>query len=323
MKSFPLADRACFALVVPVLALSLGCQGEAAPGTHPETPQVSFEADRAWGHLLRQVEFGPRPSGSEALDRTRDWLVQELSSYGLQVTREPFVEETPGGPISFENIYADLPGPKGRGGQPGPMIVLGSHFDTKRLPFEFVGANDGASSTGVLLELARVLAKTPDHPVTYRFLFFDGEESVRLDWVDPDNRYGSRYHVRKLTAQKGARERVKAMILLDMVGDKDLTLENDSSSTQKLLGIFKSTAKRIGDPRLFSEFPYPVEDDHEPFIRVGIPAVDLIDLHYGEMANEYWHTEKDIVEHCSRESLGRVGKLVLAALPRVIKQYVK
>ncbi len=323
MKSFLRMDGVCFALFLPVLVLFFGCQGESSLNPSAKAPAVPFDSSRAWNHLLKQVEFGPRPSGSEPLDRTRDWIVQELTSYGLEVKREAFVAQTPGGPITMENLYADLKGPAGPGGTPGPMIVLGSHFDTKNLPFRFVGANDAASSTAVLIELARVLCLAPEPAVTYRFLFFDGEEAVRLDWVDPDNRYGSKHHVEQLKQTRGAIQRIKAMINLDMVGDKDLALENDASSTQQLMRIFLSTAKSIGDEKLFSKQLYPVEDDHEPFIQQGIPAVDLIDLHYGPLANEYWHTAQDTVEHCSQESLDRVGKLVLAALPRVLKQYVK
>lgn len=323
MKSSLCLDGACFALILPVLVLFFGCQGESSQSIAPEAQAVPFDSARAWKHLLKQVEFGPRPSGTEALGRTRDWIAKELTSYGLEVKREAFVAQTPGGPIEMENVYADLEGPKGRDGKPGPMIVLGSHFDTKNLPFKFVGANDAASNTGVLLELARVLSLEKGHAVTYRFLFFDGEESVRLNWVDPDNRYGSKHHVQQLGMVRGARQRIKAMINIDLVGDKDLQLENDSSSTQKLMKIFMSTAKSIGDPDLISKDFYPVEDDHESFIKAGIPSVDLIDLHFGEYANEYWHTAEDKVENCSEESLARVGKLVLAALPRVIKAYVK
>lgn len=304
--------------------LSLGACQEATPAAPaPVVEPAAFEPARAWKLLQQQVAFGPRPSGSEANVKTRDWLVKELESYGLKPEREAFTADTPAGEIAMENIYAQLEGPAGPKGEPAPIIVLGSHFDTKVMPFEFVGANDGASSTAVLLELARVLAAGPTPPVSYRFVFFDGEEAVRMDWIDPDNRYGSKHHVKQLDMRKGLRKRVKAMILMDLVGDADLQLEYDSSSTRRLLEVFVKTAKSIGDPDLFSRISYPVEDDHEPFIRQGIPSVDLIDLHYGPLANEYWHTSEDTIEHCSEESLGRVGRLVLAALPDVIRTYVR
>ncbi len=241
----------------------------------------------------------------------------------MKPVRQTFTASTPAGPIEMENIYADLEGPTDAKGQPGHMIVIGSHFDTKILPFEFVGANDGASSTAVVLELARVLSAGPKPPATYRFIFFDGEESIREEWIDPDNRYGSTYHVKQLDMVKGLRKRVKAMVLLDLVGDADLKLEYDSSSTRSLLDLFVKTSKEIGDKDLFSRYPFPVEDDHEPFIRAGIPAVDLIDLHYGAVSNEYWHEAEDTVDKCSEASLNRVGKLVLAALPKVVTNYAK
>lgn len=323
MELTKLARSASPALFLFVMLVANACQGEAGTGVGPVLNTPTFDGAQAWAHLEHQVNIGPRPAGSPGSKMTRDWLVSELESYGMKVTREAFVAQTPKGEIPMENIYADLPGPAGPKGIPGPMIVLGSHFDTKALPFEFVGANDGASNTAVLLQIAKTLAAAPKAPVTYRFLFFDGEEALRFDWRDPDNRYGSTYHVKQLDKVKGARKRIRAMILIDMVGDKDLVLEYDSSSTRQLLELFVKTSKSIGDAKLFSTSAYPIEDDHEPFIQQGIPSVDLIDLHYGKVANEYWHTAQDTIEHCSQESLQRVGDLVLATLPKVIETYVR
>ncbi len=308
----------------PVLLMALAaCQGETAAPTLPAPERPAFDSVRAWKLLEQQVKLGPRPSGTLENRKTRELILAELTAYGLSPKREPFKAQTPRGEIEMENIFADFEGRPGPRGEPAPMIVLGSHFDTKAFPFEFVGANDGASNTAVLLELARVLSPASTPPVTYRFIFFDGEESVRPDWVDPDNRYGSRHHVKELDKRKGALKRVKAMILLDLVGDSDLQLEYDSSSSRQLVEIFVKTAKRIGDPKLFASTPYPVEDDHEMFIQVGIPSVDLIDLHFGRIANEYWHTAEDTLERCSQDSLRRVGELVLAALPRVTETFVR
>ncbi len=314
MQIRPKLVLALLPLLLPTATAS--CQGGNAAAPAMERPK--FEATRAWKHLEAQVAFGPRPSGSEANAKLRDYLVEELGKYGLEAVREPFTaSEAPGGPIAMENVYADFEGrPVGKD-QPAPMITLGAHFDTKRMSFPFVGANDGASGVGVRLELARVISSGEPGAVTYRFLFLDGEEAVRDFWEDPDNCYGSRHHVQELTKQYGALKRVKAFVLLDMVGDADLVLERDSNSSRELLDDFVQTAKRIGDGALFSDHWHPIRDDHEQFKRFGVPALDLIDLHYGAQNNEYWHTPQDIVAHCSKDSLARVGKLVLEALPKL------
>ncbi len=306
-------------LLALLLALCAACQGGSAG---PEPPAAApapgpFDQDRAWQLLLDQVALGPRPAGSPGAAANRDLIVAELERAGLSPVREAFTAETPAGEIAMENVWAEFAGAPRPDGQPGPVLVLGAHYDTKRLPFEFVGANDGASETAALLELARVIAAGPPRPLTYRFVFFDGEEAVRHDWADPDNRYGSRHHVRELTKTRGALKRVRAMVLLDMIGDRDLALERDANSSRELLDLFVRAAERIGDPELFAPYSIPIKDDHQSFLEFGIPAVDLIDLSYGAVGNEYWHTREDTVDKCSAESLGRVGRLVLAALPEL------
>ncbi len=322
MRYRPLLGLALCPLLLSVG--TLGCQegGDAAP-TAP-TVQVKFEAARAWKHMEAQVALGPRPSGSEANAKLRDYLCAELESYGLTPVRQPFTaSKAPGGPIEMENIYADLEGQPSSSGEPAPIICLGAHFDTKRMSFPFLGANDGASGVGVLLELARVLSSGPEQAVTYRFLFTDGEEAVRSYWMDPDNCYGSRHHVKQLTETYGALKRVKAFILLDLVADADLQLERDSNSTRELLALFESAATRLGHPDLFAKNWNPIRDDHEPFKKFGIPAVDLIDLHFGQRGNEYWHTDADTLENCSPQSVALIGELVLEALPSVVAKFGK
>lgn len=299
----------------------VACQGGSA--ATPPPPLKGFDAARAWAHMEAQVALGPRPSGSEANRKLRDYLVAQLEALELRPVREAFTaEDAPGGPVDMENVFADFEG-KRRGDEPAPMIVLGAHFDTKRMRFPFVGANDGASGVGALLELARVLTSHGPRDVTYRFLFLDGEEAIRGFWQDPDNCYGSRHHVKELSKVYGARKRIKAFILLDLVADKDLQLERDSNSSSQLFQLFTETAKRIGEPEFFAKRSNPIRDDHEQFKKANIPSIDLIDLHYGEVGNEYWHTEDDTLEHCSQESLGRVGRLMLAALPEVEAKYAK
>ncbi len=293
-----------------LLALACGaCGADATSGAR--APQLgaappAFDAGAAWSRLERVVAFGPRPAGSPGLDRLRDWLAAELVSFGLRPERERFRRDTPIGAIDFENVWAELPGRSPR------TIVLASHIDTKRLPFAFVGASDGGSSTAVLLELARLLAQGGPRALTYRFLFLDGEESIDLDWVDAHALYGSRHHAQALQ-EAGALGRIGAVVVLDLVGDADLRLERDTNSHQELLALFVAAAQRMGRADLFARYRRPIQDDHVPFARAGVPALDLIDLDYGP-GNEYWHGPGDVLEHCSPASLDAVGRLVLAAL---------
>jgi glutaminyl-peptide cyclotransferase len=310
----------------PVFAtlLALGTITASLPacnqGNASKSSPQSFDSERAWKDLEKLVAFGPRPSGSAAIEETRKFLEAELKAIGLTPVRETFKEETPKGEIEFANVYADFPGKDVEGKKP-PILVIGSHFDTKLCDFPFVGANDAGSSTAVLLELARSLKKTGPRDMTLRFIFFDGEEAVRRDWIDPDNTYGSRHHAEKIR-EASDRDRFRAFVLLDMVGDKDLHLTHDTYSTKKLRDAFFDAAKEIGLGDAVNGRRQSVKDDHLSFRRINIPSVDLIDLEYGPN-NSYWHTPADTLENCSRESLDKIGRIVLAGLPAVEAAYGK
>jgi Zn-dependent M28 family amino/carboxypeptidase len=297
--------------------LTLGCAsfvgGCPAASDGPKL-SAAFDAARAWKQLEAQVALGPRPPGSEALEKTRVYLESELKAAGLAPQREPFKAATPFGEIAMCNVFADFEG-KPYGGKPAPMIVIGSHFDTKKMGVAFVGANDGGSSTAVLLEIARVIATSGQRNVTYRFLFLDGEEALRTEWVDPDNRYGSKYHAEQLK-KSGAAANVKAFVLLDMVGDKDLKLVRESYSDSWLLEAFMSAAKSNGLGAHFEGQREAITDDHLSFLSIGVPSVDMIDFDYGP-SNAYWHTSDDTLDKCSQESLGAIGKITLLGLPAV------
>ncbi len=293
-------------VVFPAILLALCSAGCPDGAESPRTP--AFDAERAWQGLQRQVDFGPRPSGTPEIEACRQWIESELRGMGLEPTRETFREKTPAGELEFANVIAELPGTDPKSG----WICLGSHFDTKRMPFRFVGANDGASSTAVLIELARVLAKGPKRAFSYRFAFFDGEEAVRQDWVGEDNTYGSRHHVKGLR-ESAKLESLKALVLLDMVGDKDLRLTTDTLSDRKLLEVFTKAARDIDLGRHVGGKSMEVRDDHVPFLMAGVRAVDLIDFEFGP-DNSYWHTAKDTVEQCSKESLDAIGRITLRGL---------
>jgi len=189
------------------------------------------------------------------------------------------------------------------------VVMVGGHYDTAKLDgFPFVGANDGGSSAAFLLEMARVLAQRKNK-LTYWLVFFDGEEALR-NWSPNDRLYGSRHLAEKLAAE-GTLNRVKALILVDMVGDRHLNILRESNSTPWLSDLVFNSARQLGYARSFTGGTFPVEDDHLSFLRKGVPAVDLIDL---TPFTSYHHTEQDTLDKCSAESLAVVGQVVTETL---------
>jgi Zn-dependent M28 family amino/carboxypeptidase len=270
---------------------------------------MKFDSNQAWEHLRQQVSFGPRPAGSAALDQTRRYIVEQLKAAGIQSREQAFEPNTPIGPLKMANVIGTIPGARPE------RIALGTHFDTKLFrEFRFVGASDGASSTAVVLELGRALAQRKN-PFTIELLFFDGEEAINEEWRDPDNRYGSKHYVAE--AQKaGTLAGLKALVLLDLVGDRNLNFRRESNSTRWLTDIIWATAKRLGYADHFWYQETPIEDDHIPFLRAGVPAVDLIDLDYLPQ----WHTAADNLDAVSARSLQITGDVVLASIPEIEKR---
>jgi Zn-dependent M28 family amino/carboxypeptidase len=266
-----------------------------------------FDSARAWEDLRKQVACGPRPSGSAALDQCRKYILAQLKAAGIDSKQQIFMAATPLGEMMMSNIIATIPGRR------SDRIIVASHYDTKRAPnFRFVGASDGASSTAALLELGRVL-KGRQNEFTIELLFLDGEEAVNWEWRGLDNTYGSRYYVS--AAQKAnTLASIKALILLDMVGDRNLLVKRDANSTPWLVDVLWDTAGRLGHRAAFSNELSAVEDDHVPFLRAGVQAVDIIDL---DNYAPYWHTAQDDLDHVSAKSLQIVGDVVLAALPDI------
>ena len=243
------------------------------------------------------MSFGPRPSGSPALTQTRQWLIHELRGTGSDVEEDAFVASTPIGPIPMVNLIAKYRGP-GR-----ETVIVAGHYDTKRFDgFRFVGADDGGSSAALLVELARVLGAR-HNGLNYWLVFFDGEEAVR-DWSATDSLYGSRQLVAKL-ASSGEISRIRALILVDMIGDAQLRIPREYSSTPWLSDLVFSVAQRLGYSKYFVNSQNAVDDDHMPFVNAGVSAVDLIDFDYGPN-NSYWHSAQDTLDHCSPQSLAIV-----------------
>lgn len=303
--------------LLPLLLTTACTQG----GEPPRPLDAStFDADRAWSHLMHQVDLGPRPAGSSALEETRAWIAAELEALDLTPIREDFLADTPFGTYRMANLYADFSADDTTDGEPD-ILILCAHFDTKTLSFRFLGANDSASGVAVLLELARAITTQGPRPMTYRFLFLDGEEAMRRTWVDPDNTYGSRHHVQGL-AERAENKRVRACILLDMVGDKDLQLTRDTFSHPDLLQVFFEAARTNNLGAHVDGPPIPIKDDHLPFQRFNIPSCDLIDFEYGPY-NEHWHRASDLPSNCSSQSLATIGRIVLLALPTVEQRFAR
>jgi Zn-dependent M28 family amino/carboxypeptidase len=278
-------------------------------------PAPQFDGARAFEHLRQIVAIGPRPSGSPGAQKTRDYITTQLRALGIKVEEQAFTAPTPAaGVLEFVNLRATL-APSTSVGTGGPRqgrLIVAGHYDTKRFgDITFVGANDGGSSTAFLLELARAL-KGRTGAATIELLFLDGEEATRLDWEGDDNTYGSRHYVE--TARKaGTLKDIRALILVDMIADRDLRLKRESYSTPWLTEIIWSQARRLGR-REFVEEETPILDDHVPFVNAGVPAVDLIDLEYPA-----WHTADDTLDKTSAASMQAVGDVLLAALPEIAK----
>ena len=272
-------------------------------------------------HARKQVEFGPRPPGSPQLEKTRAYIVDQLKSFGLTVTVDEFTAKTPQGEKKMANITAELPG------ETNTAILIGSHYDSKFYKdMLFVGANDPAASVGTLLEIGRVIGSLRDKPkITVKLVFFDGEEAFCENWSDcgnpdePDNTYGSRHYVSQLKAKKELAD-TSALILLDMIGYKKLELGRDSLSTRWLQDIIWETGRELGHGKIFVDREEGIGgDDHEPFLRAGVEAVDIIQLN----SYPYWHKADDTIDKISAQSMKIVGDTVLASLPKIVARITK
>jgi glutaminyl-peptide cyclotransferase len=261
----------------------------------------SFDGGRAYEHLRQIVNFGPRPAGSPALERTRGYITDQLKALGIAVTPQPFDAQTPIGRVHMVNLIGTIPGVRKE------RIALAGHYDTKLFrEFRFVGANDGGSSAAILLEMARVL-KARRNTFTIELLFLDGEEATLREWGGTDHTYGSQYYVDN-GRKTGTLASLKALVLVDMVGDRSLRIMRESASTKWLTDVIWATAKRMGYASTFVDDATRIEDDHMPFLNAGVQAVDIIDLDYPA-----WHTAGDTLDEISARSLEIVGKVLQSA----------
>lgn len=306
-------------LLLPPLLLC-GCRRPAAAGGAPSpplSPPVAVPADlgsNAWRRVARLLALGPRDAGTPGAARAAAWIAAELRAAGLEPLTDTFTDETPDGPRIFRNVLAACPG-KGKG-----EAVLLSHFDTKAgISPSFAGANDGGSSTGLLLELAAWRRRSPPGGMSVLFAFLDGEECLRAYGAN-DGLHGSRRLAARLRA---AGRRPEAVILLDMIGDRHLTFTLPRNGTASLKLLFLDAAEAQGCRHLVKLLGHDILDDHQPFLDAGFPAVALIDLEYGSAPgrNDWWHTPEDTLDKLSAASLQQAGAVTLEMLHRLEAAY--
>jgi Zn-dependent M28 family amino/carboxypeptidase len=278
-----------------VCAALVGCSDSETPASGA---QSAFDGQRAFHDLAAQVALGPRPAGTRASHKAAKLIRRGLAEAGVKHIRT----QRP-----YRNVLGTIPG-----SQPG-TIVVGAHYDTKsRIP-HFVGANDGASGVAVLLELARTLPRPMPGP-SVQLVFFDAEEA-KGDNFEASGDRGSRQYVKyAASAKQGSAplDAIKAMVLFDMIGDCDLAVPREANSDKQLYRLF-------GNDEPFGGHTFPVEDDHTPFLKAGIPSLDLIDFDYGPgpPPGNYWHTSQDTLDHVCPESLDAIGEAALTAIPKI------
>jgi len=269
-----------------------------------------FNGERAFEDIRQFVTIGPRVAGTPGAQAARDYIRKQLQAIGVVVDEQPFEAATPNGRVKMVNVRATFPASAAAASK--QRLVIGGHYDTKLFKeFTFVGANDGGSSAAFLIELARAL-KTRNNRVPIELLFLDGEEAVG-EWQGTDHTYGSRYYV-DAARKSGTLGDIRAFVLVDMIGDRNLVIKREANSTPALTGAIWSAATRLNRREFVAETT-PIEDDHLEFLAAGVPSVDLIDLEYPDQTSRFWHTQYDTLDHVAASSLQAVGDVLLAALP--------
>lgn len=293
--------RLARAALIPVfIATAVAGAGERDPAVTGATPiWQQFSGEQAFHHVQELVSMGPRPAESAALEKSRDYIESHLTHFGWKVSRQIFTTATPRGVLTFVNLIATW------SEQAAPNFLLCSHYDTKTFAaIDFVGANDGGSSTGLLLELARVLATEPAMARSLELVFFDGEEAFEA-FTATDGLYGSRHFAAELAEPK----KIRGGMLFDMVGDASLTITLPPDSPSTLARDLFAAADALGVREHFSYFDRDITDDHTPLNAIGIPVIDLIDFDYPP-----WHTANDTLDKISAKSLQIVGEVALYQL---------
>lgn len=279
-------------------------EGQFNPASLPadSAPLPSINSARAWKYTKEVTAFGPRPVGSVNHKKLEKYIHARLT--GIDVEDDDFTADTIEGQFPIHNIIAKFPGTK------DGIIILAGHYDTN-YPFRnngYVGANDGGSSTGLLLELAGQLRGKKQNGYSVWLLWTDGEEAMK-EWTSTDSVYGTR-HLAEVWQRNGTLNKIKAFIVEDMIGDADLNIDHDQTSAPWLESVVYQAATRLGDQSHFFRRELIIEDDHTPLIHLGVPCADLIDFDYG-YNNVFWHTPQDTLDKLSPKSLQIVGDVML------------
>ena len=287
--------RALFLATFAILS-GQGCSLRSAPLWE------NFSGEQAFAHVQHLVDLGPRPAGSEALEKSRLYIIEQLKSAGWTVARSEFSDQTPRGKVTFVNLIARFGTSEKK---EAAQFLLCSHYDTKTFDtIRFVGANDGGSSTGLLIEMGRVLALSPALAAKIELLFFDGEEAFE-NFTATDGLYGSRHFAQELH-DSGKAKSVRGGILFDMIGDKSLDVTLPPDSPADLTRNIFAAADALGQRAYFTYLDRGMTDDHTPLNEIGIPVIDLIDFDFPP-----WHTAEDTLDKISAESLEIVGRVAL------------
>jgi Zn-dependent M28 family amino/carboxypeptidase len=277
-------------------------------GAEPNPPSIN--AARAMQYIREIVAFGPRPIGSANHKKLEQYILSHLK--GDSVEDDAFTADTPEGKFPVRNLIAKFPGTR------AGIIVIAGHYDTN-YPLRntaYVGANDGGSSTAILLELANQLRGKKRDGYSVWLVWTDGEEAVK-EWTTTDSLYGTR-HLADKWEKDGTLKKIKAFLLTDMIADADLNIEQDQNSTASLESVVLQAATRLGYQSHFFARQIAVEDDHLPFVQRGVPCVDLIDLDYG-YSDVFHHTPQDTLDKLSPKSLDIVGNVILETV-RLLEQ---
>ncbi len=270
-----------------------------------------FSGEKALLHVQHLVDLGPHPVGSDAIEKAREYIEAQLRHSGWQVTRQGFTEETPRGKVRFVNLIARF---SGDGNAAAPSFLLCSHYDTKLFDaIRFVGANDGGSSTGLLLELARVIGGRPNMARKIELVFFDGEEAYE-NFSETDGLYGSRYFAKQLEADGG--KQFRGGILFDMIGDRSLDITLPADSPPAMARDIFAAAEALKLRNYFSYLDRDLIDDHAPLNAIRIPTIDIIDFDYA-----WWHTADDTLDKISAQSLKITGSVALYYLSELALKY--
>jgi len=303
----------------PTVNAAAPTQAANPPATLPPSATGGFDGAPAFEHVRKLVEIGPRPPGSDGIHRAQAYIISQLKSFGCPVEEHDLQGSTPLGDIAMKNIIAKIPG-TGSG-----IVLYTTHYDTVRLP-NFVGADDGGSGTGTMLELARIFcARKTKSALNTWIVFFDGEEAQEnwpdknsVQWTNTNSTFGSREMAASM-ALSGDLKHVKAMILADMIGSHDLKIKRDTGSTPWLNDLIWATALRLGYGNVFvNETTTVGGDDHFSFIRRGVPGCDIIDF---DIASSYWHTPQDTLDKVDPRSLAIVGHVFIETLPTLEKKF--